>query len=659
MKKGIFFILFLTAFLPLITVAQFPEEEQSILDSLNFIINGDSSPDSVKVNCLLNKAGYYYQTEPQIAIDICKEAESISLKANYLYGIAESYAWLGYLVQFQGDIPLALDYYDKSLKIQEQIGDLAGQATSLNNLAYIYTNQEDYKRSIQFHEKALIIREKLNDKAGQAQSFNNIGLAYHEQHQFDKALPYFNQSLSLFEGLDNKKGMAYAYNNLGTVYHYQNKLDTALIYYKKFYELSNEINDRQAEAYALHNIGKVLLAEGKIKGKHGALEYAERCMKLSEELGFPKNISEAAELKSNIYKDLGEGLKALEMYKLFEIMKDSTNNEATQRAAIRQQTKYEFDRQKTLNDAAYEKALVIENETKAKQKIIIYAVASGLGLVAIFLFFVMNRLKITNKQKRVIEEAHHQLEEKNKEITDSIQYAKRIQNAILPPLKVVKEFLADSFIIYKPKDIVAGDFYWLEHVKGKILFAAADCTGHGVPGAMVSVVCNNGLNRSVREYGLTSPGEILDKTRELIVEEFEKSEDDVKDGMDIALCCIEGDVLKYAGANNPLWIIRGGEVLETKANKQPIGKFENPQAYTTHSFNLQKGDTIYVFSDGFVDQFGGEKGKKFKAANLKKILLSIQDKPMEEQREILNKTFEKWKGELDQLDDVCLIGVRI
>ena len=175
----------------------------------------------------------------------------------------------------------------------------------------------------------------------------------------------------------------------------------------------------------------------------------------------------------------------------------------------------------------------------------------------------------------------------------------------------------------------------------------------------MSVVCNNGLNRSVREYGLTSPGEILDKTRELIVEEFEKSEDDVKDGMDIALCCIEGDVLKYAGANNPLWIIRGGEVLETKANKQPIGKFENPQAYTTHSFNLQKGDTIYVFSDGFVDQFGGEKGKKFKAANLKKLLLSIQDKPMEEQREILNKTFEKWKGELDQLDDVCLIGVRI
>ena len=257
-----------------------------------------------------------------------------------------------------------------------------------------------------------------------------------------------------------------------------------------------------------------------------------------------------------------------------------------------------------------------------------------------------------SKQKEIVEEAH-------KEIRDSIQYAKRIQSAILPSYKLVKEYLPESFILFKPKDIVAGDFYWMEHKDGKVLFAAADCTGHGVPGAMVSVVCNNGLNRCVREHGLTEPGKILDKTRQIVIHQFEKSQEEVKDGMDIALCSLEGNTLKYAGANNPLWIIRNGEVLETKANKQPIGKFDKPQPYTTHTFELQKGDAIYIFSDGFSDQFGGEKGKKFKPANLRKLLLSIQNESMERQRVIIDTVFKEWTGNLEQVDDVCLIGVKI
>jgi len=199
----------------------------------------------------------------------------------------------------------------------------------------------------------------------------------------------------------------------------------------------------------------------------------------------------------------------------------------------------------------------------------------------------------------------------------------------------------------------------MEHTDDKVLFAAADCTGHGVPGAMVSVICNNGLNRSVREHGLTSPGKILDKTREVVIQEFEKSEEEVKDGMDIALCSLNGNKLQYAGAHNPLWIIRKGEIIETKANKQPIGKFDNPLPYTTHSFDLEKGDSIYIFSDGYVDQFGGEKGKKFKAKAFRALLLSIQEKSMEEQRLLIDEAFEAWRGKLEQVDDVCVVGVRV
>jgi ligand-binding sensor domain-containing protein/serine phosphatase RsbU (regulator of sigma subunit) len=262
-------------------------------------------------------------------------------------------------------------------------------------------------------------------------------------------------------------------------------------------------------------------------------------------------------------------------------------------------------------------------------------------------------------QKREIELQKELAETKNSEIQASITYAKRIQSAILPPLSDVKKNLPNSFILYKPKDIVAGDFYWMEQVESKILFAAADCTGHGVPGAMVSVICNNALNRSVREYNLTSHGYILNKSREIVIQEFEKSDEEVRDGMDIALCSIEGNKLQYAGAHNPLWIIRNGELLETKGNKQPIGQFRKSDPFTTHTLELQKGDSIYVFSDGYVDQFGGEKGKKFMAKAFRELLLSIQDKSMEEQKTLIDNVFETWRGNLEQIDDVCVIGVRI
>ena len=269
-----------------------------------------------------------------------------------------------------------------------------------------------------------------------------------------------------------------------------------------------------------------------------------------------------------------------------------------------------------------------------------------------------NRLSAEKKevksQKEVIEKVH-------KEITDSIMYAKRIQQAILPADTFILSYLKESFILYRPKDVVSGDFYWVEQTRKGILFAAADCTGHGVPGAMVSVLCNGALNRSVREFGLFSPGEILDKTREIIIKEFEKSAEDVKDGMDISLCALDTDVkkLQWAGANNPLWIIRDAELIETKPDKQPIGKTEKLSPFTTHFIDLKKGDCVYLFTDGLQDQFGGERGKKFKASKFKQLLLSIYTKPMEEQRQIIITEFENWKGKLEQVDDVCVLCVKI
>ncbi len=282
-------------------------------------------------------------------------------------------------------------------------------------------------------------------------------------------------------------------------------------------------------------------------------------------------------------------------------------------------------------------------------------------LVITFIFWNISfrkEVKLRAIAEEKLKETLNEVEEKQKEITDSINYAKRIQEAILPSLDFIKTHLPNSFIYYQPKDIVAGDFYWGEKVGNDFFIAAADCTGHGVPGALVSVVCCNALNRTVNEFKLTEPGKILDKTRELVLESFSKNGGDIKDGMDISLMRINGNTVKWAGANNPLWYYQNKELKEIKANKQPIGKTDNPEAFTTHTIELQKGDSLYLFTDGFADQFGGPKGKKFKYKQLEDLLVSSNDLSISEQHLTLKNTLNNWRGKLEQVDDICVIGIR-
>jgi serine phosphatase RsbU (regulator of sigma subunit) len=594
----------------------------------------------------------------------------ISERLNYQRGKSESYAWLGYLNQGKGNIALSLEYSNKSLDNFIEIGDKKAIATALGNIGFIYKEQGILKEALDYFNRSIKLYEEIGYQLGLASAFGNIGDIQEKQGKTREALDYHHRSLKIHEEIGDKKGIATSLTKIGMIYYNQGKVKEAFDYYNRSLSIQIEIGDKKGIAISYNNIGIIHVDQGEL---NEALAYGLKSLTISEEIGYPDNIGQASSLLSEVYEKQGKGMEALEMYKLYIQMHDSIYNQEIQKAAAQQQATYAYKKQKTIDDAAYDILLAVEQEEKEKQKILAGAISVGLGLVVIFLLFVFNRLRITRKQKGVIEQqkveveqqkevvelAHDELEEKNQEIMDSIIYAKRIQSAILPPIKVVKEYLKESFILYKPKDVVAGDFYWLQHRNGKVLFAAADCTGHGVPGAMVSVVCNSGLNRSVREHGLTIPGEILDKTREIVVQEFKKSEEDVKDGMDIALCSIEGMKLQYAGAYNPLWIIRNGELIETKANKQPIGQFDNPEPYTTHSFDLEKGDAIYIFSDGYVDQFGGERGKKFKSKAFRELLLSIQDKNMEEQKKSIDETFETWIGDLEQIDDVCVIGVRV
>ncbi len=709
MKYVIYIFLFLYSFQGFSQA--YSPEEQNTIDSLNRVINDPSSHDTTKALMYLHLSGILYVANMDTMIPLCNKIIYLAddnllknppdnIKNTFLRVLSGAYNNIGFvywskgniekalfylhlsleqvkkegnkkglaiglnnigsIYENQGNIGKALDYMHKSLRLEEELGDKDGIATSLHNIAGIYKDQGDSEKAMDYYNKGLALLTEVKNRIGMASSYNSIGSLYDDMGDKEKALEFYFKALNIQKEIGNKPGKSNCLNNIGFIYFEMGDIDNALVYYYKSLEIREVEEDKDGIIGSSLGIAKALLSKGNATL---AKKYALNAFKLSKEIGFPKHIKPSAQILSEIFEKENNKSEALEMLKLFITMSDSINNEDTKKATLKEQAKYEYEKQKLIDDSKHDKLIAIEKEEKEKQQILIYAIVFGLILVIIFLLFVFNRLKITRKQKNTIEQAHIELEEKNEEILDSITYAKRIQSAILPSDEVVKEYLQDSFIIYKPKDIVAGDFYWMEQRDGKVLFAAADCTGHGVPGAMVSVVCNNALNRSVREHGILKPSKILDKSREIVISEFKKSLEEVHDGMDIALCSLDlkTNCLEYSGANNPLWIIRNNstEIEEIKGTKQPVGKAWSEKLFENHKLSLNKGDAIYIFSDGYADQFGGEKGKKFKSKAFKELILHAKDKSMEEQKAIIDEFFENWKGNLDQIDDVCIIGVRI
>ena len=653
---------------------------------------------------------YYVKSEYALALDYYLEALEINRAIGNAVGESANLGNIGAVYHSLGNYSKALDYYYQALRMDENLGNLSGQSYNLGNIGITYRNLGEHEKALEHYSRAQEIDKALGDIAAQSANLVNIGTIYNYLGDYDKSLNFYAQALSLDSALGDRRGMAIDYGNIGAVYFHIGDADEALKNYMLALKLSVEQDDKETQANNLANLGEAYTYLGRFAE---AENYLHQALSVSYEIKAADLIRLSHFHLSILYEKMNKFPQALDEYKKYVSWRDSVFNEVNTKAAIQKEMQFEHEKETAADSVAHAReqevsaAEIARNEAeitvKENQQ---YALFGGLLLVVVFALFMYNRFRVTRAQKQIIEhqkkevelqkdyaeQQRHLVEEKNKEITDSINYAKRIQAAILPPQRLVKEHLPESFILYKPKDIVAGDFYWLErvqltsggkqfvdhsnteqsstssrqlHTAGCILFAAADCTGHGVPGAMVSVICNNGLNRSVREHGLTDPGKILDKTREIVIQEFEKSEEEVKDGMDISLCSLvrhsDGGTLSWSGANNPLWIIRknGKVVEEIKADKQPIGKYTGAKPFTTHHINLEKGDSIYIFTDGFQDQFGGEKGKKFKASSMKELLLTVQDRSMEDQKVLLSEVFENWRGKLEQLDDVCVIGVKI
>jgi tetratricopeptide (TPR) repeat protein/serine phosphatase RsbU (regulator of sigma subunit) len=584
-------------------------------------------------------------------------------------GISSAMTGIGNIYYSSGDYDKALDYYLKGIEVDDKANNSDGKVIKLMNIGNIYMNRGDYDKTLEYLNKSMEENEKTGDKQKKASILNLMGFLNNRQKAYDEAIKNCGASLEISQELGLLPQSMENYSCLYSAYYNKGQFKEALDYYYGYIssrdsitneKRSRELNKRQLEYE--YGIKEATLKADQEKQQMALQEEIKR-----KQMMFTFERKQAA-MKAETEK---KQLAMAEQMKRKELAMDFEKKE--------QKTKMEKEQQALLFKKDIEKKR-IQNEA---QKKITYWLIAGMSLMCILAFFIYRGYREKRKANKVILEQKREvelqkeeitqkswlLEEKNKEILDSINYAKRLQDAILPPMKLVKEHLKESFVLYKPKDIVAGDFYWMEYRGDTLYFAAADCTGHGVPGAMVSVVCSNAMDRAVKEFGITEPGKILDKVRELVIETFQKSESEVKDGMDISLCSVHvnarrshetGIKMKWSGANNPLWILRNGatDMEEIRADKQPIGIFAGAVPFTTHEVQLHPGDSIYIFTDGYADQFGGEKGKKFKASNMKKLIMENRQLPMDEQFTVMNDYFESWRGSLEQIDDVCMIGVR-
>ena len=617
-------------------------------------------------NCC-NNIGIVYnqQANTSKAVEFFLKALKLREDLGDKNGAGISAVNIGSIYLDQANYPKALEYYLKALKLREEIGDEQGIATCYGGIAIVYRAQFNYTKALMYYAKALKINEKIENKQEIGSCYNNMANVYVDQSDNTKALEYYLKALQLYTETADKQSIVASYINIGAVYQHRSDYPIAATYFKQALKLAEEIADKQLIGSSYVSMGSLYndLLDFKV-----AIRYSDSAVSITKEIGAIDNERLAYKNLADAYSKIGKYKEAYESYVNFKALTDSIFNIDNSKQLGDVKTKFEVEKKEAELQLKAEGERILNKEEKKRQQLIIYAVAGLLLIVFLFSMFLFRRFKVIQKQKRIIElqkdEVYRQkqmVEEHQKEIIDSITYAKRLQQAILPADAEIKKYVPDSFIYYQPKDIVAGDFYWMEHLDAITFIAAADSTGHGVPGAMVSVVCSNALNRAVKEFGLRDPGKILDKTRELVLETFEKSGEEIKDGMDISLLAIDTHHQKifWSGANNPLWYISNNLLKEVKANKQPIGKIDNPKPFTTHALALQKGDTFYLMTDGFADQFGGSKGKKFKYKQLEEMLLVNSHKGLTEQKILLAQSFEEWKGDLEQVDDVTILGVKI
>ncbi|MCW3078161.1 MAG: hypothetical protein JWO32_2770 [Bacteroidetes bacterium] len=651
-------------------------QDQRVIDSLQKKLPTVET-DSLRINILNDLSEEMVDVDPAKSISYATEALKLAEGINHKRSIGVALHNLGNGYYNLADYKKALSYYIRGLKIKEALGNKRGVLSSAGSIGNIFLELHKPDEAYKYFIQALTIGKELKSKTGTASALIAIGTVYNDKKDFTQAIEYTFQALKIFEETDNKEAVATCYNNLADAYENLKDKKKARYYINKAYEKYEEVGNVYGMALALNNIASFYENSGNYEK---ALEYYQRGLEQAKKINANDRILAAYKGISKSYKKQGRFKEALTSYELFQQINDSIYNTVSSKQIAEMQARFDTEKKaKEIDILTKDKK--IQEDALIRQRFISWSIAVGGILVLLFAVVAIrgyNQKRKINKEldlkNKKIETAYNIIEDQHKDITGSIRYAKRLQEAILPTVEFKDIFKENGFVLYKPKDIVSGDFYWVEEIKDNesstIFFAAVDCTGHGVPGAFMSIVGHNLLNQAVNEHHQLKPSDILDELNVGLSETLRQTIEDsaVKDGMDMALCVLKKNAaaftLQFAGANNPLWIVRSKEVpelIEIRGDKFPIGIFlgEELHKFNNHEIELFKGDTIYIFTDGFADQFGGSKEKKFKYKPLQQLILSFQHLSMKDQHATLNKTLKEWKGDLEQVDDILVIGIRV
>ncbi|MGL5891302.1 MAG: SpoIIE family protein phosphatase, partial [Bacteroidia bacterium] len=536
------------------------------------------------------------------------------------------------------------------------------------SMADLLNGQKKNSEALQYATNARNLALSINEKGSLGRAWQIMGEAYRNRKVTDSAIFCFRQAISLTANSKNLLRLTSCQIYIADLFLDMNQYDSAVYYAQLSIPGSEKLGAQVNVGEALRIIGGCEEGKGNTAKALADLSRANE-IALREQL--PWLIFSTSGALSSLQIKLGDYKNGFINYQRAITYKDSIEGREQYRQLA--QVEYEAKENALKAEQARKEAILEADKSRQQQQIdrqrfLIWIAAGGALLLGGLLFVALRAYRSKQRANLIIAEQKQQVEAqkllvefKNKEVMDSITYARRLQEAILPGTEQIQQQLPDSFVLYLPKDVVAGDFYFFVE-RGPLLFiAAADCTGHGVPGALVSVVCSNALRRAVNEFELTMPGEILTKTTELVLETFSQSGSQVNDGMDISLLVVNRNAktCTWAGANRPLWTVANGEFSQLKGDARPIGHHDDPVPFTTHQLELNAGTMIYLFTDGYADQFGGASGKKFKTRHLQEALLKIAALPVTKQKEELETTFFNWKDKLEQVDDVCIVGLRL
>jgi serine phosphatase RsbU (regulator of sigma subunit) len=654
-------------------------QNQHYIDSLMGVIN-TTKDDSIKV-AAWNNIGQEYIFVPKKALETAEKMLDLSMIINDQRVKALCIRKAGNIYYKHLNYEKAVNCYMKSINLYEKSNDKVGLANCYNNLGNIYTSKgkltnsmPDFDQAINYHTMSLNLRMEINDVDNICNSYNNIGNAYSGKGDLEKALDYFFLAFKDYKAHKDNNGIDMVTMNLGDTHlaiaektGKAEEFGKALEYYLDRVRAYKTYGPTSNHASVLSRIGKIYMIQGDL-GQ--SLKYLNDANTIANKVHSIEIRMDVAELLAQAYGKSGDYKKAFENYTIYNSLKDSVINEKTAGNIAQMQTMYEtaqkdkeidlLNKDKALNESELEKGRA-ESE---RQRILIFASIGALVFVFGLALLLYNRNNIRKKANKELSAAYKKVEQANKQVTDSINYAKRIQDAILVPESDARNLLADFFVFFRPRDIVSGDFYWFSHHKNKTFFAVADCTGHGVPGAFMSMIGNTLLNEIVNHKNILEPGKILEALHDGVTHALHQdNKSDLlsqDDGMDISICVIDGSTgtISFAGANHSMYVVSNGTTTTIKGDIHSIGGSlgKTKRSFTSQTITAPAGSRIFMSTDGFYDQFGGEKGSKFLTTRFEKL---ITEAASGDARNIIEKAFLGWKGNNEQIDDVLVAGFKV